>query len=832
MRSRHGGRTLCVAATLVVSLVSILVGCSAPKDGWGPDGGITPTDLPVRPTSPGRSCEDPNHELCAPAPEGLGDEAIPGSYLILADPAATATQLQTLRRRIESLGGVVRYEFELVKGFAVEFALDPGREARALNDLGLPGREVVRIEPNRRVHPAGVQTLCDPHVRDFNPWRGLDQCDGRCDGFYDYSATGQGVTVYLLDTRIAPHPDLTWSADFGLDPSVGYSAIEGSDLPADYLQVDPRDTYNQHGTLVAGVIAGRETGVAKRARIIPVRVLDASLVGSGRLVGTAAVIRGLDWVTRRINARVGDEPRAVVLMNFSTQDNTLHDAGAMTALSLRGALDCMLNNRCPSGRSGVVRGPANTVEFIAPGGNQGPRGHIANYLPGGFPGVHSVGALNVRTARDRGPLDCARQPPEGYSNRGAEWWAPGTAWSLTQTGRGVLHGTSAAAAYAAGLVALHLERALPLPTGATCEAAPVMVCAPLRAPTLGSGDPTPLNFRPALSTADDDGALDGVQRDGSACHDFNRCVTGSACSGGIDCPRGADCDRCGEHGRRCCQPGSLCDSGWTCLPSGTCGGGGLNQRCRPGNRCDAGLRCSQPETSDGGSATGVCLPACGGDGQPCCDGTGCGNGLTCQAGTCVACGGDRQPCCGRACGNGLACVNEPSNTTAPWVCRPCGGPEQHCCNSACNHGLTCYTEQNLCIHCGGRGERCCGTDCVEGYSCSNGLCGSCGDPGERCCDGTTPCSPGSSCVNGVCGGCGAPGQHCCQSGTACREGATCAYSGGLLRCVYCCIRCRNDPTSWRRTTYTAGCTQHVEEFCASHGGPAGGNNDSWMNCAP
>jgi hypothetical protein len=76
-----------------------------------------------------------------------------------------------------------------------------------------------------------------------------------------------------------------------------------------------------------------------------------------RAEADVALERAYDQTVDR-NARVGDEPRAVVLMNFSTQDNTLHDAGAMTALSLRGALDCMLNNRCPSGRSGERFGSA------------------------------------------------------------------------------------------------------------------------------------------------------------------------------------------------------------------------------------------------------------------------------------------------------------------------------------------------------------------------------------------------------------------------------------------------------------------------------------------
>lgn len=50
---------------------------------------------------------------------------------------------------------------------------------------------------------------------------------------------------------------------------------------------------NGHGTHVAGIIAGTTYGVAKKAKVVSVRVLDNA--GSGT---TAQVIAGIDWVTR------------------------------------------------------------------------------------------------------------------------------------------------------------------------------------------------------------------------------------------------------------------------------------------------------------------------------------------------------------------------------------------------------------------------------------------------------------------------------------------------------------------------------------------------------
>ncbi|MBB6421097.1 subtilisin family serine protease [Streptomyces sp. AK010] len=50
---------------------------------------------------------------------------------------------------------------------------------------------------------------------------------------------------------------------------------------------------NGHGTHVAGTIAGTAHGVAKKAKIVTVRVLDDD--GSGT---TEQVVAGIDWVTK------------------------------------------------------------------------------------------------------------------------------------------------------------------------------------------------------------------------------------------------------------------------------------------------------------------------------------------------------------------------------------------------------------------------------------------------------------------------------------------------------------------------------------------------------
>lgn len=106
----------------------------------------------------------------------------------------------------------------------------------------------------------------------------IDQRDKAADHSYHYDTDGQGVTVYVIDTGVdATSPDLAGRVDPGRD------FVGGTDDPADG---------NGDGTRMAGLVAGADYGVAKGARIVPVKVLDDA--GDGRLNN---IISGVDWVT-------------------------------------------------------------------------------------------------------------------------------------------------------------------------------------------------------------------------------------------------------------------------------------------------------------------------------------------------------------------------------------------------------------------------------------------------------------------------------------------------------------------------------------------------------
>ncbi|KPC95413.1 serine protease, partial [Streptomyces sp. NRRL F-6602] len=108
----------------------------------------------------------------------------------------------------------------------------------------------------------------------------IDQASLPLDSKYTYpDKAGEGVTAYIIDTGVRIS-----HSDFGGRAANGYDAVDNDNVAQDG---------NGHGTHVAGTVAGSAYGVAKKAKIVGVRVLNNA--GSGT---TAQVVAGIDWVTQ------------------------------------------------------------------------------------------------------------------------------------------------------------------------------------------------------------------------------------------------------------------------------------------------------------------------------------------------------------------------------------------------------------------------------------------------------------------------------------------------------------------------------------------------------
>ncbi len=327
------------------------------------------------------------------APEGRiqyagAANAVAGSYIVTlkADEARSTTAKG--RALAEKYGAAVERTYsKALNGYEIEAS-----EAEAKRLAADPA--VASVVQNRTFTISATQT---------NPpsW-GLDRIDQRnrpVNGAYTYpDSAGQGVTAYIIDTGVRIS-----HSDFGGRASNGYDAVDRDNVAQDG---------NGHGTHVAGTVAGTAYGVAKKARIVGVRVLNNS--GSGT---TAQVVAGIDWV-----ARNAVKP-------------------AVANMSLGGGADSTLDAAV---RNAIAAG----VTFVVAAGNEST--NASTKSPARVTEAITVGATTSSDAR------------ASYSNYGSvvDLFAPGSSitstWRTSDTATNTISGTSMASPHVAGAAALHL----------------------------------------------------------------------------------------------------------------------------------------------------------------------------------------------------------------------------------------------------------------------------------------------------------------------------------------------------------------------------------------
>jgi subtilisin family serine protease len=213
------------------------------------------------------------------------------------------------------------------------------------------------------------------------------------------------VNAYVIDTGI-----LTTHYEFRGRAFAIFDAYEGEGNGQDC---------NGHGSHVAGTIGGQTFGVAKKVRLLSVRVLNCQGTGAW-----SDVINGVNFVTWHRGQSAQQGVPAVANMSLGGETNRAADAAVRNSI-----------------RAGVT--------YVVAAGNA--NSDAANYSPAAVAEAITVGATNKVDARAE------------FSNYGPtlDLFAPGVSITSAWTGNDLMvataSGTSMAAPHVAGVVALYLQ---------------------------------------------------------------------------------------------------------------------------------------------------------------------------------------------------------------------------------------------------------------------------------------------------------------------------------------------------------------------------------------
>ncbi|MFE9727799.1 S8 family peptidase [Streptomyces sp. NPDC005794] len=332
--------------------------------------------------------------------------AVSGSYIVMLDEKADKADLA------KQYGGTLQRNYKsAINGFSAN-GLSETEAKRLAADPA-----VSKVVQNKKFHINATQ--------DNPPSWGLDridQAEAAGDDAYTYpDAAGGDVTAYVIDTGVrVTHNDFEGRATSGFD------AVDND---------DDADDGNGHGTHVAGTIAGASHGVAKKAKIVAVRVLDDA--GSGT---TEQVVAGIDWVTAN------------------------HEGPSVANMSLGGSADPALD-------AAVQKAIASGVTFAVAAGNES--SDAGEGSPSRVPEAITVASSTVDDEQS------------SFSNFGSvvDIYAPGSditsTWNDSDDGTNTISGTSMATPHVVGAAAVYLgghpdatpeEVATALTDGATPDA--------------------------------------------------------------------------------------------------------------------------------------------------------------------------------------------------------------------------------------------------------------------------------------------------------------------------------------------------------------------------
>ena len=340
-------------------------------------------------------------ELTTLLPQDMTD--IEGQYILGLNPAALAAggiDLATIS--VDALAAQLGLQPIQIKSVQRRFLLSVVVRGAAQNAGALAQNPLVRaVNPDTQIKAAGGPPLS---------W-GLDRLDSPTlplDGQFDRKFGDYEARIYLFDTGVMP-----FEAEFGKRVSFG-ARFTPPPKPGEKICL-------QHGTEMAALIAGKNTGSAPKAEIVQLIVLPCNRHATGE---ASSLIEAVEWLLIR-EADFGDGKPAIANMSLASKfSDPINEA--------------------------VAKLMENGVVVVAAAGNN--TENACDYSPASAPEAVTVAAT--------GPKD---ETPT-FSNFGpcVDIHAPGSKITTITEIEGspyvVVKGTSGATALVSGLLARSLKK--------------------------------------------------------------------------------------------------------------------------------------------------------------------------------------------------------------------------------------------------------------------------------------------------------------------------------------------------------------------------------------
>lgn len=349
----------------------------------------------------------------------------PGGKVSVIIKAKDSEKLAELKEKImENPKNKIKVDLPLINGFAVE--LDPSSKG-ILPELGKSTSDI-KLYLDRKI---GIIEPVEKFDNDIHAMMNVAGQTMNIDKVWDKGYKGKGVTIAVIDTGIAQHPDVK-------DRIIGFKDLVNNKTEA----YDDQG----HGTHCAGIAAGdgsasdgKYTGAAPEASLVGVKVLDKN--GSGSF---SNVIAGIQWAVENKD-KFNIDVISMSLGGYASQsykDDPV--AQAVEAAVDKGIITCIA------------------------AGNSGPSGETIG-TPATAPHVITVGALD-----DKGTVEREDDTVAYFSSRGPtkvdgfskpDILTPGVRITAPKNTGGytTMSGTSMACPLAAGMAAL-IKNAAPTVT--------------------------------------------------------------------------------------------------------------------------------------------------------------------------------------------------------------------------------------------------------------------------------------------------------------------------------------------------------------------------------